>query len=324
MSCRLCVVVDRSCDTVERELARIARSAHGVVTRAELLAAGVSAEEIRQRLLRGSLLREHRGVYRVGHRAPSVEACYLAAVRACGAGALLYRCAAAHLLVVIKGPPPPPEVIAPGGARHVPGVATYRTRRTEDGFTCRGVPVTSVPRTLVDLAAILSENDLARACHEASVRYGTTPAAVDAVLARRPASKGAAKLRRVLHGDVHVTLSKLEDRFLELLTEACLPLPETNRPASGRRVDCRWPEHRLTVELDSYRYHSSRHAWEQDRLREREARARGDEFRRYSYGDVFERPRLMLAELRALLPPARAVTAGRPGSSGAWAGSAGR
>ncbi len=78
-------------------------------------------------------------------------------------------------------------------------------------------------------------------------------------------------------------------------------LPETNRPVDGRYVDCRWPEHRLTVELDSYRYHHSRHAWEQDRRREREARARGDEFRRYTYGDVSSDRRLVLAELRKLL-----------------------
>ena len=58
---------------------------------------------------------------------------------------------------------------------------------------------------------------------------------------------------------------------------------------------------RLVVELDSYRFHHSRHAWELDRRREREARARGDEFRRYTYGDVFERPRLMLRQLRELL-----------------------
>jgi very-short-patch-repair endonuclease len=77
---------------------------------------------------------------------------------------------------------------------------------------------------------------------------------------------------------------------------------QTNRPAGGRRVDCRWPEQRLTVELDSYRYHRSRHAWEQDRRREREAYARGDQFRRFTWGDVFEDPRQMLAELRALLP----------------------
>jgi very-short-patch-repair endonuclease len=71
--------------------------------------------------------------------------------------------------------------------------------------------------------------------------------------------------------------------------------------AGGRRVDCRWPEHRLTVELDGYRFHNSRYAWEQDRRREREARARDDEFRRYSYADVFEDSAFMLAELRDLL-----------------------
>jgi very-short-patch-repair endonuclease len=105
----------------------------------------------------------------------------------------------------------------------------------------------------------------------------------------------------VIHGDVHVTLSTLEARFLELLRENGLAPPITNRPAGGRRVDCRWPEQRLTVELDGYQFHNSRHSWELDRLREREARARGDEFRRYTYGDVFERPTLMLAELVSLI-----------------------
>ena len=79
-------------------------------------------------------------------------------------------------------------------------------------------------------------------------------------------------------------------------------LPQTNRVASGRRVDCRWPDARLTVELDSYRFHRSRHAWELDRRREREAYARGDQFRRYTYGDVFENPRAMMRELSALVP----------------------
>lgn len=106
-----------------------------------------------------------------------------------------------------------------------------------------------------------------------------------------------------MHGEIPVTLSALERRFLIRLSEAGLPRPQTNRVAGGRRVDCRWPEQRLTVELDSYRYHASRHASEQDHRRAREARARGDEFRRYTYGDVFEEPGLMLTELRDLLVP---------------------
>jgi hypothetical protein len=72
-------------------------------------------------------------------------------------------------------------------------------------------------------------------------------------------------------------------------------------------VDCRWPGQGLTVELDGYRFHNSRYSWEQDRRRERESRAHGDDFRRYSYGDVFEHPALMLRELHAFF------TAKRPG-----------
>jgi hypothetical protein len=158
-----------------------------------------------------------------------------------------------------------------------------------------------VPRTLVDLAAVLSLDDLARACHEAGVRFHTTPRQVDAVLARRPRSPGAANLKRVLHGDAHVTLSALERAFLRVLRDAGLPLPVTNKVASGRRVDCRWPDRRLTVELNGYRYHGSRHAWEQDYQRRRDARARGDEFRTYTYADVFEDPSFMLDELGELL-----------------------
>src|SRR4051794_15094415 len=213
----------------------MASRAHGVVVRGELLAAGVSLAEIRSRLGNGSLHREHRGVYRVGHRAPSVEATYLAAVRACGEGALLGGIAAAHLFGLVKGPPPRPEVWV-ASKRRIEGVRIRRCRDSRlDAAAWRGVPVTTVARTLVDLASVLGAEDLARACHEAGVRYGTTPRDVDAVLARRPTSPGARKLRRVLHGDVRVTLSPLERRFLRRLRAAGLPLPTTNPPAGGPR-----------------------------------------------------------------------------------------
>lgn len=287
--------------TVDRELARLATASHGVVTRRELLAAGISAAEIRRRMGKGALMREYRGVYRVGHRAPSLEARYLAAVRACGDDALLSGRSAAFLYGLVRGRAPRPEVTT-RIHRRVPGVITRRSYRTE-ATTWNGIPVTTVPRTIVDLAAELPDDELARACHEAGVRFGTTPKTVEVVLERRPNTRGAARLRRILRGDVPVTLSRLETRFLARLREAGLPLPQTNRVAGGRRVDCRWPAERLTVELDGYRYHASRHAWEQDRRREREARARGDEFRRYTYGDVFEQPEPMLGELFGLLEP---------------------
>jgi hypothetical protein len=280
----------------------IADGAHGVVTRMELVAVGITRMEIEHRLRTGTLLREHPGVYRVGHRAPSTEARYMAAVKACGEGAVLSGLPAGHLLGLLRGQPPEPEVTA-SSEKRIKGVKTRRCRNLDrrDRTIWRGIPVTSVARTLVDLASVLSEYELARACHEAGFRHRTTPADVEEVLARRPTSPGAAKLRRILRGDPQITLSKLESRFIALLREAGLPLPVTNRPAGGRRVDCRWPEQRLTVELDSYTYHSSRHAWEADRSRERAAYARGDDFRRFTRDDVFVHPRLMLRELRGLL-----------------------
>ena len=293
--------MDRQDRTVEEKLARMAGGQHGIATRAQALPAGISDDEIRHRLRTGALISEFPGVYRVGHRAPSVEATYMAAVLACGPGALLCGRAAAHLWRLVKGAPPAPEVLTLT-ERRLPGVVTHRVRAngSNNGSKVRGIPVTSVPRTLVDLAGVLPVDDLARACHEAEVLHRVTPAQVNAVLAERPNARGSRELRRVLEGDVHVTLSTLERAFLKLLRSRSLPLPLTNRVASARRVDCRWPDHALTVELDSYRFHNSRHAWEQDRRREREAYARGDEFRRYTYGDVLESPRRMLEELGAL------------------------
>jgi putative AbiEi antitoxin of type IV toxin-antitoxin system len=288
--------------TVEGILGKLAASSHGVVTRAELVNAGVTPEEIKSRLASGALILTHRGVFRVGHAAPSLEARYLAAVKACGPGSLLAGRAAAHLLHLLKRPPSLPEVLTTRYRRPT-GVRVSRCRvieRTE--ATCwRGVPVTNVPRTLVDLAAALDPPDLARAFHEAVVKHHIKPGAVERVLTRRHNWPGARDLRRVIWGDEPVSLSRLESSFIAGVRRARLPLPETNALADGRYVDCRWPKHRLTVELDSYSYHGTRHAWELDIDRERKARARGDEFRRYTWRDVAEDPEPMLRDLRALL-----------------------
>jgi hypothetical protein len=237
-------------------------------------------------------------------------------VGACGEDALLSGLAGAHLLGLVKGREPRPEVTAPLG-RRLPGVITHESRRMhpDDRFGWLGIPVTAVARTLVDIAGVLSAERLGRACHEGGVLHGTTPRDVDAALARRPNAKGAAVLRALLHGDTRITLSELERRFLLLLHQARLPPPLTNRAVAGRRVDARWPDLRVTVELDSYRFHSSRHAWEQDRRREREAYARGDAFRRYTWHDVTEDTRRLLAELRGLLlepPPPEQTRSGGP------------
>jgi hypothetical protein len=288
--------------TVDRKVAELAARSHGVVTHAELLRAGVTDRELRRRVAKGTLVPVHRGVYRVGHAAPSVEARYLAAVKACGPGSLLAGRAAAHLLHLLKRPPSLPEVLT-AHHRRPKGVTVHRCRSIDrrDATEWRGIPVTNLPRTIVDLAAVLDPPDLARPFHEAFVKHRLKPAAVERVLARRHNWPGARKLQRVLGGDEPISLSRLESAFIAVLRRARLPLPETNRLTDGLYVDCRWPEQRLTVELDSYSAHGTRHAWERDIDRERRARARGDEFRRYTWRDVAEDPEPMLGDLAELL-----------------------
>ena len=289
---------------MDQNVAAIAGRQHGVASWEELLEAGLTRRAIQRRVEKGLLIRVHRGVYRVGHRAPSTEARYLAAVKACGEGAVLSGRSAAHLLALLKSPPSGAVDVTAPTERRATGVKARRRRLpTSETARVSAIAVTTVARTLVDLAAELNEQALARACHEAGVRYRTMPRQVEAVLRRHPSTPGAAKLRRVMSGEVNVTLSKLESSFIALLRKENLPLPRTNTRAGAHRVDCRWPKHRLTVELDSYRFHNSRHAWEQDRRREREAPARGDELRRYGWSDVVEDPRAMLEELRELLAP---------------------
>ena len=277
-------------------IAEIAGRQHGNVTRDQLLTAGVTRHEIAWRAKTGALIPVFRGVYRVGHQAPNIHASYMAAVLACGDGALLSGHAAAHLLGIARRPPSAPAVLA-RTERRIEGIKTVRMRRERSGTLWLGIPVTTPAETLVDLAASETDEDLARACHEAGVKHRTTPAQVEAVLGR---AKGAAKLRRILRGDTRVTLSVLERTFINGLKQRNLPLPVTNKPAGSKRVDCRWPDHNLTVELDSYQFHNSRYSWEQDRKREREAHARGDHFRRFTYEDVFDRPGPMYAQIAAL------------------------
>jgi very-short-patch-repair endonuclease len=294
--------VEQQMSTVDRKLAELAGKSHGVVTRAELLASGITPEEIRTRLSRGALISIHRGVFRVGHAAPSLEARFIAAVKACGPGALLAGRAAGHLLHLLRRPPSLPEVLTARN-RHPAGIRVTRCRLIDprDRTLWRGVPVTTVPRTVVDLAAVLDPPRLARAFHQASVRHRVKTETVERILDRRHNWPGSRELRRVLGGDEPVTLSRLESSFIAAVRQSRLPLPQANVRAGAHYVDCRWPHHRLTVELDGYRYHATRHSWEHDRQREREARARGEEFRRYTWLDVIEDPEPMLADLRALL-----------------------
>ena len=228
----------------------------------------------------------------------------MAAVKACGEGAVLCGRAAAYLLGILKSPTPPPPEVATPTERRVKGLKPKVKRLTRRDVTeYDGIPCTTVPCTIVHLAGeVDDEDELARICHEAGVKYGTTPRHVEEVLKRRPNSKGAATLRLIANGEVKVSLSVYERGFLDALKAANLPLPDqVNKRVGGKRVDCRWTEYGVTVELLSYRFHNSKYAWDQDHERKRQARARGDKWRSFTYDDVFKDQAYMLAELRELL-----------------------
>ncbi len=142
--------------------------------------------------------------------------------------------------------------------------------------------MTTPARTLLDLAPVTEPALLGRACHEAWVRHRVGVAHVKACIARNPAKNGASKLLHALGADT--TLSDLESGFLELLERHGLPRPRTNIDHHGDKVDCRWTQQELVVELMSFRYHATRHAFEAD-----VARRRRSNHVAYTYGDVFER-----------------------------------
>src|SRR4051812_6354124 len=213
--------------TVEEIVADLATQAHGIVTRAELRAEDVTGREIDRRITKGLLIPEYPGVYRAGHRARSRESDYMAAIKAGGDGAALFNIAAGHLLGLLKSPSwPPPEVLT-RTERKVTGLRTRRARNLDrrDVTEVNGIPVTTAPRTLVDLAAVLDDEELARACHLAHVIYRVGPKHVEAVLARHRNAKGAARLRAIITGDTKTLLSYLEKGFIAVLKAARLPLP---------------------------------------------------------------------------------------------------
>jgi hypothetical protein len=278
-------------------VAGMAADRHGRVTREQLLAAGVDRSRITRWIADGSLRRVHHGVYAVGHLAPSLHSDLMAAVLACGAGAVLSYRSAGHLLGVIRNRPPKPAVTVPTKAgRKRPGIVIHRVTRLHflDTSFLYDIPITTVPRVLLDLAPSLAPAELTRAYHEAWIRHQTTPAHVEACIARNPTKNGARRLNRALGADV--TLSVLEDGFLALLDSHGLPTPRTNIDHEGDKVDCHWPEHELTVELLSYRFHASRQAFEADI-----ARRRRSNHLAYTYGDAFERASRTAAELGRLL-----------------------
>lgn len=279
--------------------ARRAARQHGRISWEQLVAIDIDRRRIQRWVADGRLRRVHHGVYALGHTAPSMHADYVAAVLTGGGGAVLSHQAAAHLLGLLGGAPPPPEItVASLAGRRRPGIVVHRVKVLHplDTATFESIPVTIVPRALLDIAPRLELARLTRACHEAWIHHRTTPHHVESCIARNPHKPGAKRLLAALGGDV--TLSALEDGFLRLLRQHGLPMPRTNVDRAGDKVDCHWPQIGLTIELHSYRFHATRAAFEADLARRRRSRHLA-----FSYGDVFERGAQTVAEVVSAMRP---------------------
>jgi predicted transcriptional regulator of viral defense system len=305
-------------------IAALAGRQHGVVSRVQLEAIGLARGAIGWRLEHGRLHHVHRGVYAVGHRVLSPRGTWMAAVLAVGDDAVLSHRSAAALWGIRPTSGSRVEVTAPRGVRSRAGLRAHQAPLGPDEVTTRdGIPVTTPPRTLLDLAAVVPPHHLERALNEAERQHLADSLSLDSLLHRHPTRAGRAALRRALERaqrGAGITRSELEDRFLAFLDLHALERPATNVPIAlqGATVeaDCLWRRHRLVVELDGYATHATRAAFERDRARDRRLQAAGWRVVRITWRQLHEEPREVAAELRALLVTGRAApAAARPAPS---------
>jgi len=295
-------------------LAALASRQHGVVARRQLEALGLSDKMIVDRVRRDRLVRLHRGVYAVGHDRLRREKRWMAAVLAVGPGALLsHRDAAA-----LHGLRPPGdhmrwEVTTTGRASSTRTIRVFRTTSLDarDTTSVDGIPVTSIARTLVDLAGTVPRTMLTKALNEAEGRRAVDLRAIERAMAQtaRRNGRGHAELRQALAKlaaiGTPVTRSELEDRFLALLDAHDLPRPATNYGIEGMEVDAVWPKQRLAVELDGWDTHRTRQAFQQDRERGNALEAAGWRLLRFTWADVTRRPDDTAARVHGALARAR-------------------
>ena len=295
--------------SVDAAIAEVAEAQHGVAARAQLVELGVGARAIEHRLAMGRLHRIHRGVYAVGHRTLSAKSRWMAAVLACGEGSALSYRSAGPLWGVRLSSRTAIEVTTRPGRRPRPGIELHYDRLADDEVTVvDGIPVTTVARTLLDLACVLDRDRLERALNQAErLRLGDS-VTLDQLLRRYPRRRGTATLRAILaEGRINggITRAELEDRFLEFVDRFSLPKPELNAPLSlGDRwieADCLWRAQRLIVELDDRWTHETTASFESDRARDRAALAAGWRVMRVTARQLREDPDRLAADLRSLL-----------------------
>jgi very-short-patch-repair endonuclease len=172
----------------------------------------------------------------------------------------------------------------------------------EDRALSEGIPVTAIPRTLLDFAAV-EPRFLGAALENAQRLDLLDLLAIDALISRSHGFRGVARLRTALeiYRIPAFTRSRLERRFLSLVREAGLPGPEMNTVIAGYELDAYWETERFAVELDTYDYHGGRAAFERDRVRQENLKLAGIEMVRITGARMDREPRAVARRLRRLL-----------------------
>jgi very-short-patch-repair endonuclease len=283
----------------------IAAAQHGVVTRTQLERAGITARVIDRRIRGGILKTLHRGVFLVGFvEAPLSRE--MAACLACGEHAFVSRRSAAVMWGIMNhsARPARTEITLRAGYRRRPGIQIHRTGSlpVDETTGLRGVPITSVPRTILDLAAHLHRKPLDRAISQAvALGLANSQALLD-VANRHLGRRGALRLRTVLTGPGPAfTRSEAEERFLDLLRRARIDPPEVNTRLLGLEVDFYWPRRQLVVEVDGRAFHSSPLDFERDRARDAELAAVGIRVVRVTWRQLTSAPEAILVRLGGAL-----------------------
>jgi very-short-patch-repair endonuclease len=274
---------------VDRVIAALARSQGGVVGREQLLRLRVSHGAIDHRVRAGRLIAVFRAVYAVGHEAIGDRGRAYAGLIAAGPHAVLSHWTAAALWKLISSMPPFIEVTVTGSARRSrPGLRIHETRRPPDVRTIHSLPVTAPLRTLADLAATQSHHQLERLCAEALVLRLVTHEQLEAARILPPATAAP-------------TRSRFEREFFAALRNAGLPQPLVNHSVPPYIADFAWPEQRVVVETDGWRFHGHRLAFEDDRARDADLAASGWIVVRITWRQLQGSPTLVLVQLAQTL-----------------------
>jgi very-short-patch-repair endonuclease len=254
-------------DAVESAIARTGCRQDNVITLGQLVEAGLGVRGVAHRVKARTMQRLHHGVFLLGAAPPTPMARARAAALACGAGAVVSHRSAAELFGLLPQTDRDIEVTVVGrNPGFHAGIRLHRPRALarHDVTKMRGIPVTTVARTICDLAATERRKDVEVAFQEALYREIVTMDGLADVLSREPRRKGAPVIR-ALTDDPRMTRSEKERVLLRLIDAAELPRPVTNVPLHGHLVDAYWPAERLVLEFDGWRAHGHRGAFDRDR-----------------------------------------------------------